>query len=77
MDRERIMEGLEEIQDRVYEMNFQGSNEHDLWLREEIADYIETLLIKKEMFFRMKAAGMTLKKSSWLERARKRAKNRK
>ena len=44
MDREEIMEDLEQLQEKVDKMGFMGSNEHDLFLREEIADYIEKLL---------------------------------
>ena len=40
MDRDKILEDLEKLQDDVWEHGFAGSNERELWLRESIADYI-------------------------------------
>ena len=40
-DREEIMDDLEALQDKVSAMGFRGQNEYDLFLREEIADYIK------------------------------------
>lgn len=42
-DREDIMDDLEELQHKTDAMGFVGSNEHDLWLREAIADYVVKL----------------------------------
>jgi len=44
MKRETIMGALEVIQDRVDGMGFKDHNEFDLHMREEIADYIGSLL---------------------------------
>ena len=41
MNRDKIMTEIEAIQDKVDSMGFKGNNEHDLHLREAIADYIE------------------------------------
>ena len=43
MDREKIMDDLEDLQHKTDAMGFVGSNEHDLWLREAIADYVVKL----------------------------------
>jgi hypothetical protein len=40
MDRDKILDDLEKLQDDVWEHGFAGSNERELWLRESIADYI-------------------------------------
>lgn len=40
IDRDQIMDDLENIQLRVDKMGFKGQNEYDLHLREEIADYV-------------------------------------
>ena len=40
IDRLIIMDDLEEIQEKVENMGFTGSNEFELHYREEIADYI-------------------------------------
>lgn len=44
MERHILLEKLEEIQNRVDAIGFKGINEYDLFLREEIADYILDLL---------------------------------
>ena len=44
MDREKITDAIEVIQDKINDIGFKGQNEYDLHLREEIADYIESLL---------------------------------
>ena len=44
MEREQILIDIEEIQDKVDLKNFKGQNEYNLFLREEIADYIELQL---------------------------------
>lgn len=41
MRREQIMNDIETFQAAADAMNFKGENEHDLFLRESIADYIE------------------------------------
>ena len=41
MDREKLIEDLEAIQDKADGMGFKGTNEFNLYLREELADYIE------------------------------------
>lgn len=41
IDRNKILEHLEKLQDEAYEQGFLGSNERELFLRESIADYIE------------------------------------
>jgi len=40
IDRDLIMDDLEDIQDNVDSLGFIGSNENDLWRREQMADYI-------------------------------------
>jgi hypothetical protein len=40
MNREQIFDKIEEIQDKVDKMGFNGSNEHDLILREELTDWM-------------------------------------
>lgn len=40
MNREKILEDIEAIQNKINEEKFKGSNEHDLHLRTEIVDYI-------------------------------------
>jgi hypothetical protein len=44
MNRSKILSDLEDIQRRVDEMGFKGSNEYELYTREEVADYIQNLL---------------------------------
>lgn len=44
MDRNKILEYLEELEDKSWEQGFIGSNERELFLRESIADYIQVLL---------------------------------
>jgi len=39
-DKSDIMDDLQELQDKVDGMGFMGSNENDLFRREEISDYI-------------------------------------
>jgi hypothetical protein len=46
MEREYLMDDIEDIQDKVDRLGYRGANEYDLALREEIADYIERLLAK-------------------------------
>ena len=36
MDRDEILDKIEDIQETVDNMNFQGSQEAELWLREEL-----------------------------------------
>ena len=43
MDRESIIVDIEKLQDKTEEKGFKGQNEYDLFLREEIADYIVQL----------------------------------
>lgn len=40
MNRSELLIELEALQDKVDKMGFKGQNEHDLHLREEIADWI-------------------------------------
>lgn len=40
MDREDIKDHLELLEEKVGDMGFKGSNEYELFLREEIADFI-------------------------------------
>ena len=40
IDRDLLMDDLEEIQEQIDGMGFCGSNEKELWTREAIADYI-------------------------------------
>jgi len=40
IDRDAIMDDIEEIQEQIDGMGFCGSNEKELWTREAIADYI-------------------------------------
>lgn len=44
MDRNKILEDLEELEDKSWEQGFIGSNERELFLRESIVDYIQVLL---------------------------------
>ena len=44
MDRWEILEKIEDMQDNVDNMNFQGSQEAELWLREAVADYVVELV---------------------------------
>ena len=44
MDRDEILDKIEDIQENVDNMNFQGSQEAELWLREGIADYVLELV---------------------------------
>ena len=44
MDIEQIKEDIEDIQIKADEMGFQGQNETDLWVRDEIADYVFKLV---------------------------------
>ena len=44
MDRDEILDKIEDIQETVDNMNFQGSQEAELWLREGIADYVLELV---------------------------------
>ena len=48
MEREELMELLEEIQDRNEEL-FPGRNEANLMIREDIADLFERIVGKKKM----------------------------
>jgi hypothetical protein len=45
MNREKLMEQIEEIQNRNY-AKFKGSNEADLMVREEVADLFENEIHK-------------------------------
>ena len=40
MNKDKILEDLEQLQQDNLEHEFAGSNERELWLRESIADYI-------------------------------------
>lgn len=40
IDRSELMDDIEEIQAKVDGLGFMGSNENDLWRREEISKYI-------------------------------------
>ena len=40
MEKWQIIDDIEEIQEKVNEMGFTGSNEKELWTRDLIADYI-------------------------------------
>lgn len=40
MDKYKIIDDIEEIQHKVDAIGFKGQNEYDLYLREELADYI-------------------------------------
>ena len=40
LDKSDIMDDLEDIQSKVNDLELKGSNERELWLRDEIADYI-------------------------------------
>jgi hypothetical protein len=44
MNRDEIVDAIENIQDSVDKMKFLGNNEHNLHLREELADYIHKLI---------------------------------
>ena len=44
MDRNKILEDIEELEDKSWEQGFIGSNERELFLRESIADYIQVFL---------------------------------
>ena len=44
MDRDEILDKIEDIQETVDNMNFQGSQEAELWLREGVADYVLELV---------------------------------
>lgn len=44
MDRDEILEQLESMQEDADKQGFKGQNEYDLFLRENIADYIVKLL---------------------------------
>ena len=46
--REEIMDKLEQIQLKIDSIGFNGTNEYDLFLREEICDYIIELLNKNK-----------------------------
>ena len=50
IDRQQIMDDLEDIQLRVDSIGFKGQNEYDLTLREEVADYIVGKLRDLEYF---------------------------
>lgn len=41
MNRSELLSEIEALQERIDKMGFKGQNEHDLHLREEIADWIE------------------------------------
>jgi len=43
MDREKIMADIKKLQDKTDAKGFKGQNEYDLYLREEIVDYIAKL----------------------------------
>ncbi|RLD55168.1 MAG: hypothetical protein DRJ01_17035 [Bacteroidetes bacterium] len=45
MDREKIMDDVRDLQEQTDNAGFKGQNEHDLFLRELIADYIEQQLV--------------------------------
>jgi hypothetical protein len=40
MDRDKVLDDLEQLQQDNLKHGFAGSNERELWLRESIADYI-------------------------------------
>ena len=42
--KERVMDDLFELQHKVDKMGFKGQNEHDLFVRDEISDYILKIL---------------------------------
>lgn len=44
VNKEEIIERVEEIQDKVDAIGFKGNNEHNLYLRLDIADYITNQL---------------------------------
>jgi len=46
--KEEILEDIRQIQEKVDAMGFKGSNEYDLFLREEISDYIIKLFGEKQ-----------------------------
>jgi len=43
MNREKIFNDIEKIQNKIESKGFKGGNEHDLFLREEITDYVVKL----------------------------------
>ena len=40
LDKNDIMDDLEDLQAKVNDLDLKGSNERELWLRDEVADYI-------------------------------------
>lgn len=44
MDRSEILDKIEDIQETVDNMNFQGTQEAELWFREGVADYVLELV---------------------------------
>ncbi len=53
-DRLQVMDDLEELQEKVEDMGFAGSNEFELHFREEIADYIMKLSNQKQIDLTLK-----------------------
>ena len=56
-ERDEIMDKVEDLQRKVDSMGFRGGNEYDLFLREEVADWLMPLIgtksLQKENFVRV------------------------
>lgn len=53
MNRDKILEEIEAIQDNADNVGFKGQNEHDLFIREELTDFFRdflTIKIRKTFF---------------------------